>query len=133
MRDAVRSAVDGEAQGFCEEVQVYLRDTYDHAQHALEACEVLRDNISSVMDLVFSLQSQRMNDIVKVLTIISTIFIPLSFLAGLYGMNFDTQKPGNLPELAQPYGYPVLLIVMGVLAVLMLLWFWRKGWILSRH
>ena len=133
LRDVLRQALDGELEGFGEEVRVYLRDTHDHAVQALDDCEALRESISSVTDLVFSLQSQRMNDIVKVLTIISTIFIPLSFLAGLYGMNFDTQQPGNLPELRQPYGYAVLLTVMAVLALGMLIWFWRKGWIFTRR
>lgn len=133
LRDAVAQAMQGEAGWFSTEVQLFLRDTHDHAAQAMESCDALRENLGSVMDLVFSLQSQRMNDIIKVLTIISTIFIPLSFLAGLYGMNFDTSRAGNMPELGQPYAYVVLLSIMLVLALGMLWWFWRRGWILRRE
>ena len=69
-----------------------------------------------------------MNEIIKVLTVISTVFIPLSFLAGLYGMNF-----AHMPELRSPWGYPALLIVMGTIALGMLVWFWRRGWIGSEE
>jgi len=75
--------------------------------------------------------SGRMNEIMKVLTIIATIFIPLSFIAGVYGMNFDTQLPGNMPELSWPYGYVFALGLMLLSAGGMLLYFWRKGWVAS--
>jgi magnesium transporter len=132
LRVAVQEAMEGRVGSFDEELRVYLRDTHDHAVQALESCDALRDMLASITDLVFSMQSQKMNDIIKVLTIISTIFIPLSFLAGLYGMNFDTAQTGNMPELRQAYAYPALLLLMGGIALLMLIWFWRRGWLWRR-
>jgi magnesium transporter len=77
-----------------------------------------------------SSMSNRMNEIMKVLTVIATIFIPLTFLVGVYGMNFNTQvSPYNMPELGWRYGYPVVLLIMAVIAAVMLLYFRRKKWL----
>jgi len=118
-----------------EEIKVYYRDAYDHAIQALDLAESYRDNISSLTDLFLSDQSNRMNEVMKVLTIISSIFIPLSFVVGLYGMNFQPEDqhghklPLNMPELYSPMGYPILLIVLTLIVVLQLYYFWRKGWL----
>jgi magnesium transporter len=81
------------------------------------------------MDLYLSMMSQRMNEVMKVLTIIATIFIPLSFIAGLYGMNFNPEvSRWNMPELGWPLGYPIALSFMALCAGGMLLFFWKKGW-----
>lgn len=118
-----------------EEIKVYYRDAYDHAIQALDLAESYRDNISSLTDLFLSDQSNRMNEVMKVLTIISSIFIPLSFVVGLYGMNFQPEDqhghrlPLNMPELYSPVGYPILLIVLTLIVVLQLYYFWRKGWL----
>jgi magnesium transporter len=120
-----------------EALKVYYRDAYDHAIQALDLAESYRDNISSLTDLFLSDQSNRMNEVMKVLTIISSIFIPLSFVVGLYGMNFQHEDshghllPLNMPELYSPLGYPVLLVVLTLIVLVQLYYFWRKGWLNS--
>ena len=114
---------------FTEQTRIYLRDCYDHARQAVDLVESYRDVATGLMDLYLSLMSQRMNEVMKVLTIIATLFIPLSFIAGLYGMNFD---PGasrwNMPELAWPFGYAFAWGLMLAVAGSMLVYFWKKGW-----
>ena len=88
-----------------------------------------RRYVGTLMDVYLSQVSHRMNEVMKVLTIMSTIFIPLGFLAGLYGMNFDTSSPYNLPELGWAYGYPALIGFMLTVAIGMLFYFRRKGWL----
>ncbi len=105
------------------ETQLYLRDVYDHIYQAIDTTETYRELLSGLMDLYLSSISNRMNEIMKVLTIISTIFIPLTFLAGVYGMNFKF-----MPELSMRLGYPILWVVMIVIAVLMLVFFKRRRW-----
>jgi magnesium transporter len=118
-----------------EDIKVFFRDCYDHAVQALDLAESYRDNISSLTDLYMSDQSNRMNEVMKVLTIISAIFIPLSFVAGLYGMNFQREAPPagpnplNMPELYQPWGYPAVLTLMGLMVAGQLYYFYRKGWL----
>lgn len=107
----------------------YFRDAADHSQRVLDLLETYRDMSSSLLDTHLSLASNRMNDVMKVLTIIATIFIPLSFVAGLYGMNFDTDSPYNMPELAWKYGYLTLLGTMLVIFIGMLVYFRRKNWL----
>ncbi|MFT5232262.1 MAG: magnesium transporter [Candidatus Krumholzibacteriia bacterium] len=112
-----------------EGTRLYMRDCYDHSVHALDLVDSYRDIASGLMDLYLSLAGQRMNEVIKVLTIISTVFIPMSFLAGLYGMNFNTTvSQWNMPELGWSFGYPVLLGVMALCGTGMLTYFWRKGW-----
>jgi magnesium transporter len=120
-----------------EELKVFYRDAYDHAIQALDLAESYRDNISSLTDLFLSDQSNRMNEVMKVLTIISSIFIPLSFVVGLYGMNFQHEDthghvlPLNMPELYSPLGYPILLGILALIVAGQLYYFWRKGWLNS--
>jgi len=106
------------------ETRLFLRDVYDHAVQIIDTVETLRDVISGVTDLHMSAVSNRMNEVMKVLTVVGTIFIPLSFLTGLYGMNFD-----YMPELHARWGYPVLLGIMFVSVLGMLVYFRRKDWI----
>ena len=109
---------------------VYLRDTYDHVVRALELSETQRETCSSLVDLHQTMLGQRMNEIMKVLTIIATIFIPLTFIAGIYGMNFDPEaSPWNMPELAWRFGYPAVWTLMLGMGVLMLYLFRRLGWL----
>lgn len=121
-----------------EAVKVFFRDCYDHAIQALDLAESYRDNISSLTDLYLSDQSNRMNEVMKVLTIISSIFIPLSFVVGLYGMNFQRHGPNgeemplNMPELWSPYGYPVLIGILLLIVAGQLYYFWRRGWLTNR-
>ncbi|OGX89633.1 magnesium and cobalt transport protein CorA [Hymenobacter coccineus] len=118
-----------------EEMKTYYRDCYDHAIQALDLAESYRDTISSLVDLFLSDQSNRMNEVMKVLTIISSIFIPLSFVVGLYGMNFQHEDghghvmPMNMPELYQPWGYPALLVILALIVTGQAYYFWRKGWL----
>ncbi|MEX1310901.1 MAG: magnesium/cobalt transporter CorA [Candidatus Sulfomarinibacteraceae bacterium] len=115
---------------FSEETRLYLRDVVDHAAMAVDIVETQREMVSSLMDLYLSTVSNRMNEIMKVLTIIATIFIPLSFIAGLYGMNFERSvSPWNMPELGLYWGYPLALGLMALVAAGLLVFFRRRGWI----
>lgn len=102
----------------------YLRDAYDHAIHVIESVDALRDMLTGLRDMYLTTLSNRLNEVMKVLTIIATLFIPATFVAGVYGMNFE-----DMPELASPYGYPATLGVMALMIGGMLLWFRRRGWI----
>lgn len=118
----------GEHELVSPTVRPYLRDVYDHTVQVIDATESLRDSLASLMDLYLSIVSNRMNQIMKVLTIIATLFIPLTFIAGVYGMNFK-----NMPELEWSWGYFAALGLMGVVTIGMLIYFWRKGWLLSKE
>jgi magnesium transporter len=112
-----------------EKTHVYLRDVADHATVAVDIIETYREMVASLNDLYLSRISIRMNEIMKVLTTIATIFIPLSFIAGLYGMNFNTQaSPLNMPELNWYWGYPAALLSMVTVAGGLLIYFWRRRW-----
>ncbi len=104
--------------------QIYLRDVYDHIIQIVDTFENYRDTISGMLDMYLSSVSNKMNEIMKVLTIISTIFIPISFLAGFYGMNFV-----YMPELSSPIAYPLLIMVMSLIGITMILFFKRKKWL----
>ncbi len=103
---------------------IFLRDVYDHAVQAIDAAENYRETVSSLLDMYLSSISNRTNDVMKVLTMIATIFIPLSFLAGLYGMNFE-----HMPELHYAWAYPMLLGVMASVAIGFVIYFKRKNWL----
>jgi magnesium transporter len=123
MTRADKSESDGDTH-------VFLRDCHDHVVQLMEALDTNRELASSLMDMHLSNVSMRMNEVMKVLTIIATIFMPLGFIAGVYGMNFDGgQSPWNMPELQWRYGYPFVLGTMGLTAF-GLVWFFRsKGWL----
>ena len=105
-------------------VRVYLRDLYDHCIQTSEAVESAREMASGLMNTYLSVVGQRTNDVMKVLTIVASIFVPLTFMAGIYGMNFEV-----MPELRYPWGYPALMVGMAGVVLGMLLYFRRKGWI----
>jgi len=110
--------------------KVFLRDCYDHTIQLMDMVETFREMASGLVDEYMSAVSNRMNEIMKVLTVVATIFIPLTFIAGVYGMNFDTKaSPWNMPELTWAYGYPALLLLMAAVAGGMLCYFRRKRWI----
>ncbi|MBD2245656.1 magnesium/cobalt transporter CorA [Nostoc sp. FACHB-888] len=129
-RDAINSLIRDGSELIGEEVIIYLRDCYDHTVQVMDMVETYRELASGLMDVYLSAVSNKMNEIMKVLTVISSIFIPLTFVAGIYGMNFNTEKsPYNMPELNWYWGYPLCLAVMGAIAVGLLLFFWRRGWL----
>lgn len=108
----------------------YFRDCYDHAVQVIDLIESYREMASSLQDLYMSTISNKMNEVMKVLTVIASIFIPLSFIAGIYGMNFDRQaSPWNMPELGARFGYPIVIGAMITLAVVMLAIFRWRRWI----
>ena len=129
MRDAI-ATLQGDHVPFIQpSTRPYLRDVFDHALRILDITESYRDQVGGLMDGYMSAVSFRMNEVMGLLTLVGTIFLPLSFLTGLYGMNFD---PGasrwNMPELHHPYGYAILLGVMLGLSVVLLVAFYRRGW-----
>jgi len=113
--------------------RLYLRDCYDHAVQLMDIVETQREIAASLVDIHLSSVSARMNEVMKVLTVIATIFIPLSFVASVYGMNFDpAASPWNMPELGWYWGYPYALGIMLAVALVLLGYFWRKGWLGAR-
>jgi magnesium transporter len=126
----VANALIRDAGGLISDAsRVYLRDVYDHTVQILELVENQREIVASLLEIYLSSVSNRMNQVMKVLAIIATLFIPLTFLVGLYGMNFDTTSPWNMPELHWRFGYPFAWLIMIVLVVLELFLFRRMGWI----
>ena len=123
-REAVNTLIRDESPLVSPQVRVYLRDCYDHAVQVIDVTETFRELCGNLMDLYLSSVSLRMNDVMKVLTIMASIFIPLTFIAGIYGMNFE-----SMPELSLPWAYPVALGIMAAIALGMLWMFRRKGWI----
>ncbi|MCY3007315.1 MAG: magnesium and cobalt transport protein CorA, partial [Planctomycetota bacterium] len=112
------------------ETRVHLRDCYDHVIQVVDAVDTYREVTSDLRDFYLSSVSNSMNEVMKLLTIISTIFIPLSFVAGVYGMNFDPEVSAwNMPELKWRYGYLLSLAIMGSVAGGLLIYFRRRRWI----
>ncbi len=110
--------------------QIYLRDCHDHTIQLIDMIETCREICSGLVEIHLSSVGNRMNEVMKVLTIIATIFIPLTFVVGVYGMNFDPDAGTlNMPELGWRYGYPTVMLTMGVIAAGLVAWFYRKGWI----
>jgi magnesium transporter len=110
--------------------RLYFRDSYDHAVQVIDLIETYRELASDLVDVYLSSVNNRMSEVMKVLTIIATTFIPITFVAGVYGMNFQRERsPYNMPELGWYYGYPFALGLMALIAGGMLLFFKRKGWL----
>ncbi|MFW9920736.1 MAG: magnesium/cobalt transporter CorA [Candidatus Thorarchaeota archaeon] len=124
LREVVFRLNRDEATLIQPETQVYLRDLYDHVIRATDHIETYRDSLTTMLDIYLTSISNKMNEVMKVLTVISTIFIPVTFLASIYGMNFI-----YMPELAIPLGYPVLLISMLGIGITLLLYFRHVKWI----
>ena len=123
-RDAIATLWRDESFPICEPVRLFLRDVHDHAFVVLDSIETFRDLSASLMDVYLSAASNRLNEVMKTLTLVSTIFIPLTFIVGVYGMNFDV-----MPELSSRWGYPAVWAVMIALGGGILLWFRRRGWL----
>ncbi len=123
-RDAVNALLRDEASPFRPDVRLYLRDAYDHAFQILDVIETYREMAVGLMDIYLSSVSNRMNEVMKTLTVMASIFIPLTFVVGIYGMNFD-----HMPELHWRWGYAAVWGGMVALAIGLVGWFWRRGWL----
>jgi magnesium transporter len=124
LRELVSGLLRSESELITKSTEIYLRDVYDHTIQVIDTVESFRDMISGMLDTYLSSISNRMNNVMKVLTIIATIFIPLTFVAGVYGMNFE-----YMPELQWRYGYLGVWIIIAVIALLMLAYFKKKKWL----
>jgi magnesium transporter len=124
LREVVSSLSKHESPLIKESMAPYLRDVYDHVVHIIDSVDIYREMLSSMLDMYLSSVSNRLNEVIKVLTVISLIFMPLTFIAGVYGMNFK-----YMPELEWRYGYFYSLLVMLGIAVFMLFYFKRKKWL----
>jgi magnesium transporter len=133
-REAVGALLRQPTSFISEGTRVYLRDCYDHVVQLIDLLETYRELSADLRDLYMSSVSNRINETMRVLTIISTIFIPLTFIAGIYGMNFDPDtSPWNMPELRWRYGYVASLALMAASTAAMLAWFYRKGWLFRKR
>lgn len=129
MRDAISALIRDGEDLLQDEARMYLRDCYDHAVQVLDMVETYREVASSLMDVYVSSVGNRMNELMKQLTLISSIFIPLTFIAGVYGMNFNPDaSPWNMPELNWYWGYPLCWAVMLLTSAGLLFYFWKRGW-----
>jgi magnesium transporter len=124
LRDIVNSLVRGESILVSDDVVVFLRDVYDHTIQVIDTLETSRDMLTGMQDIYLSSVSNRMNEVMKVLTIIATMFIPMTFLAGIYGMNFK-----HMPELEWPWAYPAFWVAIIGIFVFMVIYFKRKRWL----
>ena len=130
IRELINGLVREETHLITDATRIYLRDVYDHTIQVMDTIESFRDIISGMLDIYMSSVSNKMNEVMKVLTIFASIFIPLTFVAGIYGMNFNPNiSPYNMPELNWALGYPFILIIMLAMASVMLLYFKRKKWL----
>ena len=129
-RNALNQLVrDGSSELVGAEARVYLQDCYDHVVQVLDIVETYRELTANLMDVYLSSVSNRMNEVMKTLTVVSSIFIPLTFIVGVYGMNFDTSvSPWNMPELEFYWGYPLCWATMIAIALTLSYYFWRRGW-----
>jgi magnesium transporter len=132
LREAVNSLAREPRPFVTDETRVYLRDCYDHTIQIIDLVENYRDIASSLVEVYLTSMGTRLNEVMKILTMITALFVPLSLIAGIYGMNFNTEKsPLNMPELKWYFGYPFVLCLMAAVALGMLLFFRRKGWLSS--
>jgi magnesium transporter len=124
LREMIGNLQRGESSLIDKSVMIYLKDVYDHVIHVVETIEMNRDILSGITDIYMSSVSNKMNEVMKVLTVIATMFIPLTFLAGVYGMNFK-----YMPELQWQYAYPVFWALIILILFVMVMWFKNKKWL----
>jgi magnesium transporter len=124
LRETVSTLLRDESDLVAESTRIFLRDLYDHSIQVLDAVETLRDIVSGMLDVYLSSASNKMNEIMKVLTVMSSIFIPLTFIAGVYGMNFP-----DMPGLNSPWGFTSVMVLMAAIAFGLLFQFHRRGWL----
>lgn len=129
LRETINRMLRDDVPFIEERNRMFFQDLYDHTIQVLDTVETYRDLISGMLDIYLSVASNQMNEIMKMLTLYATIFIPLTFIAGLYGMNFNAEKsPYNMPELNWFYGYPFALGLMAAVGIGLLVYFKRKKW-----
>lgn len=131
-RDAINELLRDMSDLIDDDTQVFFRDCADHTIQLIELVEVYREMCADYRDFHLSLISNRMNEVMRSLTLIATVFMPLNFIAALYGMNFDTASPYNMPELGWRWGYPLVLGLMLSVAGITVGWFYRRGWLQSQ-
>ena len=124
LREVINTFQRTESKLVSDQISLYLRDVFDHTIQVIDTTETLRDMLAGMVEIYLSSLSNRMNEVMKVLTIIATIFIPLTFIAGVYGMNFQ-----HMPELAWPWAYPFVWLVMISVALGMITYFHKKRWL----
>jgi magnesium transporter len=130
LRDGLSSLIRDESTLISDEVKIFTRDVHDHLAQVIDTLENSREMVYSLYDMYMSNLSNRMNEVMKVLTIIATIFIPLTFIAGIYGMNFNPESsPWNMPELSCYWGYPAAIGLMAAITITMIVFFKRKKWL----
>ena len=128
-RNALNTLIRDGSSVINPDILIFLRDCYDHTVQIIDIIETYRELASSLTDIYLSSISNKMNEIMKLLTVISSIFIPLTFIAGIYGMNFNTNaSPWNMPELSWYWGYPLCWILMIAIAGFLVYFFWKRGW-----
>ena len=130
LREVINGLTRGESSLIKESTVIYLRDVYDHTIQVIDTLETYRDVVSGMVDTYLASLSNRMNEVMKVLTVIAVIFIPLTFIAGIYGMNFNPEvSPWNMPELNWGFGYPTAIGIMIFIGIGMVLYFKNKKWL----
>ncbi|WP_432714535.1 magnesium/cobalt transporter CorA [Pedobacter sp.] len=134
-RDKLNDILRTDSPYISAQTKMFVKDAYDHCIQSIDIMESLKEIAASNLDMYLSIISNRMNEIMKVLTIVSSIFIPLTFIAGIYGMNFAKEDPVsgkllplNMPELYADHGYIYTMVFMAIIAIAQLIYFWRKGW-----
>jgi magnesium transporter len=134
-RDKMNEILRSDHPLFKARDKIYFRDAYDHCIDIIETITSFKELATNLTEIYLSTVNNQMNDVMRILTIISSIFIPLTFIAGIYGMNFVYEDPvtgklmrHNMPELHDPNGYPYTLTAMAVIAIIQLIIFWKKGW-----
>ncbi len=129
-RELLNGLLREETALISEDIIIFLKDVYDHTIQVIDTIESYRDMISGMLDIYMSSVSNKMNEVMKVLTIFASIFIPLTFIAGIYGMNFNpTVSPFNMPELNWFWGYPFALVIMLTISLIMLFYFKKRKWL----
>lgn len=124
LREIINALARGDSVLFHHDTLIYLRDVYDHVIQVIDTIEMYRDMVTGMFDIYISSVSYKLNEVMKVLTIIATIFIPLTFIVGLYGMNFK-----YMPELEWEWGYPAVLAFMAIISIVMIMYFRKKKWL----
>lgn len=128
-RNALNTLIRDGSSVIDPNILIFLRDCYDHTVQIIDIVETYRELASSLTDIYLSSISNKMNEVMKLLTVISSIFIPLTFIAGIYGMNFNTNaSPWNMPELDWYWGYPLCWAAMIAIATSLIYFFWKRGW-----